>query len=120
MVAEVGTSVRAPWEVFDERSEDRSRAGADSAADVPFAVEALSWSDIVGAVGAATTTVFSWMAGETVGRIRTGTWVMFGCRASVGDNPDASCAAWEVEAGDPFTTIPRRGGRSVPGLSASS
>ena len=59
------------------------------------------------------------MAGETTGRIRVGTGAMSGCRASAGNNPGASCAAWEVEAGDPLTAITWRGGRSVPRPSTS-
>ena len=59
MVAEVGRSVHALWEVSDTRSEDESGAGADSTADVPFSIGALSWSDTAGAVSTAMTAISS-------------------------------------------------------------
>ena len=116
----VGMAVRDLWGVSDTRSEDKSGIGTDSAAEVPVALGVVSWSDAAGAIGTAKTAVASWVAGETIGRKRTGAGAMSGCRSSGGENLGASCAAWVVVSGDPFTANPRRGGRSVLGPSASS
>ena len=67
----MGTAVSDPRGFSNPRSEFKSGAGTDSAAEVSVALRAISSFDAAAVIGAVGTAVTSWVAGGTVGRKKT-------------------------------------------------